>query len=220
MENQSADKQKYIEAYKIFDEIGAIYEKGFSAKLIDDYSTMQIIGNTDEPVPVPSSYSYFSIMCIDGAISGVTIKNAIYRHFKGDLYFEIGLIFIHLISFGAFGFLLCYKINEYDSMKFAHVFVPYYFSVGAQLFYSIGVNFINKGENLIRKNIIKSLSISLILCAGIIIQVFLDGETNDKFYISTILYLVAFLGLTLEPTIDVFKEISDDNSDEEIANLE
>lgn len=61
--------------------------------IIDDYSTMQIIGNTDEPVPVPSSYSYFSIMCIDGAISGVTIKNAKYplENAKIDTSYQFGI---------------------------------------------------------------------------------------------------------------------------------
>mgnify|MGYP004448547727 CR=1 FL=1 len=53
-----------------------LFEKGFTAKITDDYSEMEIIGK--EPVKISDSYSCFSLLCIDGNVSGVTIKNAKY----------------------------------------------------------------------------------------------------------------------------------------------
>lgn len=154
--------------------------------------------------------AYFALIC--SLAMAVFISPGF---FKGEMYFELGLIFIHIVSIGSFFFLLCYKVNVPESMRFAHVFVPYYFSVGAQLIYSIGVNFIDKKEDALRKHIINSLSVACLLCAGILIQVFLDAERKDNYFISAILYLAAFLGFTLESTIVICKEVSEDNSEDE-----
>ena len=39
---------------------------------------MQLVVAGAEPVLIPDTYSYFSLMCIAGDVSGVTIKNAKY----------------------------------------------------------------------------------------------------------------------------------------------
>lgn len=64
-----------------------LYEKGFSAKLIDDYSTMQIIGpeTMDKPFEVCDDCDYFSLMLPGGEVKGVTIKNAKYPLDNADI---------------------------------------------------------------------------------------------------------------------------------------
>ena len=37
---------------------------------------MQLVGT--DPVQIPDSFSYFSLLCVAGDVSGVTIKNAKY----------------------------------------------------------------------------------------------------------------------------------------------
>lgn len=46
------------------------------AKLIDDYSVMQIV--SEEPIKIVDKCEYFSLLSISGTASGVTIKNAKY----------------------------------------------------------------------------------------------------------------------------------------------
>lgn len=130
--------------------------------------------------------------------------------FKGEMYFEIGLTFIHLVSLFTFFFLLCYKVNMPHSIKYIHVYVPYYFSAGAQLLYFIGYNFFDKKQNNIKKQILFSFSMSCVLCAGIINQIFLDANRKDIYYIPVILYLAAFLGFTSDQVIDTFNDINDE----------
>lgn len=126
--------------------------------------------------------------------------------FKGELYFEIGLTFIHIVSMSAFIFLLCYKLNDKDSMKYAHMFIPYYFSIGAHLIYLIGISIIDKKEKDIIKQIANTISIALLLCAGIVIQIFLDEGKKNNYYIPVLIYIAAFLGFTIKPIIELFKE--------------
>lgn len=45
-----------------------------NALLIDDFSEMQLVEKNE--ILIPDSFSYFSLLCIDGDVSGVTIKNA------------------------------------------------------------------------------------------------------------------------------------------------
>ncbi len=46
---------------------------------------MQLVVAGGEPVLVPDTYSHFSLMCIAGDVSGVTIKNAKYPLEKGTI---------------------------------------------------------------------------------------------------------------------------------------
>ncbi len=57
-----------------------LYENKKSAVILDDYSEMQIIGaeTLQQPAEITDTYSYFSLMCPFGDVSGVTIKNAKY----------------------------------------------------------------------------------------------------------------------------------------------
>lgn len=49
---------------------------GIKAVLVDDYSEMQIVG--ERPFYIKDDCSYFSVMTIEGSVSGVNIKNAKY----------------------------------------------------------------------------------------------------------------------------------------------
>ena len=49
---------------------------GKKARIIDDYSEMEIV--SDEPAYVDDSYAYFSLLNISGTAKGVTIENAKY----------------------------------------------------------------------------------------------------------------------------------------------
>ncbi|MCR4947637.1 MAG: thiamine diphosphokinase [Treponema sp.] len=49
---------------------------GIKALLVDDYSEMQIAG--ERPLYIKDNCSYFSVMTIEGNVSGVNIKNAKY----------------------------------------------------------------------------------------------------------------------------------------------
>lgn len=49
-------------------------ENGAEARIIDDYSEMQLVGV--EPVTVESEWAYFSLMCVAGDVSGVTVTGA------------------------------------------------------------------------------------------------------------------------------------------------
>ena len=60
-------------------------KNGASGVIYDDYSKMQLVVAVVEPVLVPDTYSYFSLMCIAGDVSGVTIKNAKYPLEKGTI---------------------------------------------------------------------------------------------------------------------------------------
>lgn len=51
-----------------------LFSLGKKAKMIDDYSEMQIVA--DKTVFVDSSYSYFSLLNITGEAEGITEKNA------------------------------------------------------------------------------------------------------------------------------------------------
>jgi len=57
-----------------------LYENKKSALLVDDYSEMQVIGSESlkNPATISDAYSYFSLMCPFGDVSGVSIKNAKY----------------------------------------------------------------------------------------------------------------------------------------------
>lgn len=53
-----------------------LYERNVTAKLLDDYSEMSVIGK--EKVYINDDCSYFSLMNITGNVNDVTIKNAKY----------------------------------------------------------------------------------------------------------------------------------------------
>ncbi len=53
-----------------------LYKKGLNACIIDDYSHMQIAGKNT--LYIEETYSFFSLMNINGTAKGVSIKNAHY----------------------------------------------------------------------------------------------------------------------------------------------
>ncbi|MBE6910977.1 MAG: thiamine diphosphokinase [Ruminococcaceae bacterium] len=51
-----------------------LHKHGFDGKIVDDFSEMEIVGK--EPKYIDDSYSYFSLLNIDGICRGVNEKNA------------------------------------------------------------------------------------------------------------------------------------------------
>ncbi len=51
-----------------------LYKRGCQCVALDDYSEMQIVGK--EPVSIEGSYPFFSLLCVDGPASGITITGA------------------------------------------------------------------------------------------------------------------------------------------------
>ena len=60
-----------------------LHEKGKKAVLADDYSLMEIVGA--EPAEIPDTCPWFSVLCIGGPASGVTIRNAKYPLENGEI---------------------------------------------------------------------------------------------------------------------------------------
>lgn len=58
-------------------------EQNKNALIIDDYSEMLLVEK--DPVFIDDTFSYFSLLCVAGDVSGVTIKNAKYPLEKGDI---------------------------------------------------------------------------------------------------------------------------------------
>lgn len=59
------------------------YNQNCSAKIVDDYSEIQIAGK--ETLYIQDNYAYFSLMCVDGQASGISIRNAKYPLENGKL---------------------------------------------------------------------------------------------------------------------------------------
>lgn len=51
-------------------------EQNANGVILDDYSQMEIV--LDKPVYVDDSWSYFSLLCLDGTAEGITVENAKY----------------------------------------------------------------------------------------------------------------------------------------------
>ena len=60
-----------------------LHQQGMQAQLLDDFSQMEIVGNT--PVSVSADFSYFSLLNISGLAKEVTIKNAVYPLDKAEI---------------------------------------------------------------------------------------------------------------------------------------
>ena len=60
-----------------------LHQQGVQAQLLDDFSQMEIVGNT--PVFVTADFSYFSLLNISGLAKEVTIKNAQYPLDKAEI---------------------------------------------------------------------------------------------------------------------------------------
>ena len=59
------------------------------ATIIDDFSEMEILSPDRGTVFIPNSYSYFSLINIEGNVSGVTIENALYNIKNQEISSEI-----------------------------------------------------------------------------------------------------------------------------------
>lgn len=53
-------------------------EQGKNAKILDDFSEMELLIEKEEPVRIKDNFAFFSLMCVAGDVNGVTIKNAKY----------------------------------------------------------------------------------------------------------------------------------------------
>jgi len=62
-----------------------LHQHEATGAIYDDYSRMQLIVENEPAVLISDSYSYFSIMCIAGDVSGVTIRNAKYPLENADI---------------------------------------------------------------------------------------------------------------------------------------
>lgn len=51
-----------------------LHSKGFSARIVDDYSEIEIVDST--PKYITNEFPYFSVINSDGSASGITIRNA------------------------------------------------------------------------------------------------------------------------------------------------
>lgn len=53
-----------------------LLERDISAKIVDDYSEMELIGLHKNTATISNEWEYFSLIALDGAAKGVTIKGA------------------------------------------------------------------------------------------------------------------------------------------------
>ncbi len=60
-----------------------LHSRGAKAKLLDDFSEMEIVDNT--PKHIPDAFTYFSVINIDGTASGITIENAKFPIKKAEI---------------------------------------------------------------------------------------------------------------------------------------
>lgn len=60
-----------------------LHSLGKKAMIIDDYSEMEIV--SDQPVSIPDSYAYFSVLNISGCAKGITIQGAKYPLCGGEI---------------------------------------------------------------------------------------------------------------------------------------
>ena len=51
-----------------------LYRRGKRAAALDDYSELEIVGSG--PAYIPDRYPYFSLLCVDGPASGISVRNA------------------------------------------------------------------------------------------------------------------------------------------------
>ena len=60
-----------------------LYQRGKRAWAVDDYSEMEIVGSG--PAYIPDRYPYFSLLCVDGPASGITVRNAKFPLEDGEI---------------------------------------------------------------------------------------------------------------------------------------
>lgn len=58
---------------------------GCHGLIVDDYSEMEIIGGGGEPAEVADRYPFFSLIALEGAVHGVTIRNAKFELEDADI---------------------------------------------------------------------------------------------------------------------------------------
>lgn len=60
-----------------------LHSLGKKAVILDDYSEMEIV--SEQPVSIPDSYAYFSLLNISGCAKGITIRGAKYPLENGEI---------------------------------------------------------------------------------------------------------------------------------------
>ena len=60
-----------------------LHSLGKKAVILDDYSEMEIV--SEQPVLIPNSYAYFSLLNISGCAKGITIQGAKYPLENGEI---------------------------------------------------------------------------------------------------------------------------------------
>ncbi len=126
---------------------------------------------------------------------------------SNNLYFEIILIFVNLISGFIFSGLLCYKINNLNSLnnnkiKFFHCFIPFYFCIGANIFFIIFIIISKYFKNMdfkLLSNFMYIFAFIFLFIGGLITQLKQDNiMTNKNNFIQIILFIISFLLFSLE----------------------
>lgn len=147
--------------------------------------------------------------------------------YASNLRIELGLIYINIFAFFVFLILLCLKVNnillhnKLNGLKFLFVFIPFYLIIGATIVYLILKKTVfNQKKNRVLGNenrnknvnfVMNSISLVLILIAGIICNLKLDKIIENKnHFVQSILLMFSYIIFTSVEIWDIFT----DNNDE------
>ena len=126
---------------------------------------------------------------------------------SNNLYIEIILIFVNLLSGFIFSGLLCFKLNKLNNInnnkiKYFHCFIPFYFCIGANIFFIIFIIISKYFKNMEFKflsNFMYIIGFIFLFIGGLITQLKQDNiMTNKNNFIQIILFIISFLLFSLE----------------------
>ena len=126
---------------------------------------------------------------------------------SNNLYLEIILIFVNLLSGFIFSGLLCFKLNKLNNInnnkiKYFHCFIPFYFCIGANIFFIIFIIISKYFKNMEFKflsNFMYIIGFIFLFIGGLITQLKQDNiMINKNNFIQIILFIISFLLFSLE----------------------
>ncbi len=126
---------------------------------------------------------------------------------SNNLYIEIILIFVNLLSGFIFSGLLCFKLNKLNNInnnkiKYFHCFIPFYFCIGANIFFIIFIIISKYFKNMEFKflsNFMYIIGFIFLFIGGLITQLKQDNiMINKNNFIQIILFIISFLLFSLE----------------------